>query len=116
MRIVCIFVFIGTALIGLPSCFGFSIWSHIKPLGLDDILTFFDFASNSVLMPIVAILTCVFIGFIIKPQTLVEEIEEGGMKFGRKKLFVVMIKYVAPICIVLILVSSILDVLGIVKI
>ena len=111
-KIVCIFVFIGTALIGLPSCFGFSIWSHIKPLGLDDILTFFDFASNSVLMPIVAILTCVFIGFIIKPKTLIEEVEENGVKFKQKKMFTVIIKYIAPVFILLILISSIFDAFG----
>ena len=111
-KMVCVFVFIGTALIGLPSCFGFSIWSHIKPLGLDDILTFFDFISNSVLMPVVAILTCVFIGYIIKPKTLIDEVEENGEKFKKKKLFTVIIKYVAPVFIMLILITSIFDAFG----
>ena len=111
-KMVCVFVFIGTALIGLPSCLGFSIWSHIKPLGLDDILTFFDFISNSVLMPVVAILTCVFIGYIIKPKTLIEEVEENGIKFKKKKMFTVIIKYVAPVFILLILISSIFDAFG----
>lgn len=111
-KMVCVFVFIGTALIGLPSCFGFSIWSHIKPLGLDDILTFFDFISNSVLMPVVAILTCVFIGYIIKPKTLIDEVEENGEKFKKKNLFTVIIKYVAPVFIMLILITSIFDAFG----
>ena len=66
-------------------------------------------------MPIVAFLTCIFVGYVIKPETLTEEIELTG-KFPRKKLFVVMIKYIAPVCIVLILVSSVLDALGIMKI
>ena len=44
-----------------------------------------------------------------------DEIESSG-KFKRKKLFVVVIKYIAPICIVLILISSVLDTLDIVKI
>ena len=114
-KFTCILVLIGSIALGLPSSLGFGVWSHINING-NTFLDMFDIFSNSILMPIVAFLTCIFIGFIIKPQTLVEEIEEGGMKFGRKKLFVVMIKYVAPICIVLILVSSILDVLGIVKI
>ena len=111
-KLVCVLVFIGCALIGLPSCFGFSIWSHIKPLGLDDILTFFDFISNSVLMPIVAIMTCIFIGFIVKPKTLIEEVEENGAKFKQKKMFSVIIKYIAPIFILLILISSIFDAFG----
>ena len=50
-----------------------------------------------------------------KPETLTAEIELTG-KFPRKKLFVVMIKYIAPIFILLILVSSVLDALGIMKI
>ena len=70
---------------------------------------------NSVLMPIVALLTCIFVGYVIKPKALIEEVELSA-PFRWKKLFTVIIKYVAPVCIVLILISSILDVLGIVKI
>ena len=66
-------------------------------------------------MPIVAFLTCIFVGYVIKPKTLIDEIKLSS-DFKREKLFVVMIKYVAPICIVLILISSVLDVLGIFKI
>ena len=75
----------------------------------------FDFVSNSVLMPVVAFFTCIFIGYVIKPKALIEEIELGG-KFKSKTLFTVVIKYVAPVCILLILVSSVLDGLGIAKI
>ena len=113
-RFTCLAVLIGSILLGLPSILGFGAWSGVSIKGLS-ILDMFDFASNSILMPIVALLTCFFIGYVIKPQTLIDEIEIGG-KFRRKKLFVFMIKYVAPICIVLILVSSVLDVLGIAKI
>ncbi len=112
-KLVCLFVLIGTALLGLPSCFGFSVWSHIKPLGLDDILTFFDFISNSVLMPIVALFTCIFIGYVIKPKTLIDEVETGNAKFKQKKMFTVIIKYIAPIFILLILFSSVFDAFGI---
>ena len=111
-KLSCVIVFIGSALVGLLSCFGFSIWSHVKPLGLDDILTFFDTMSNSVLMPIVAILTCVFVGYIIKPQALVDEIESDGVKFKQKKLFNVIVKYVGPVFILLILISSVFDAFG----
>ena len=38
-------------------------------------IDFFDFISNSVLMPIVALLTCISIGFFIKPQTIIDEVE-----------------------------------------
>ena len=110
----CIGVLIGCLILGVPSSLGFGVWSNIAPLGMD-LLTFFDFVSNSVLMPIVAFLTCIFIGFVIKPKTLIEEVSLNG-KFRRARLFSVMIKYIAPICIVLILVSSVLNALGIAKI
>lgn len=112
--VTCLIVFAGCILFGLPSSLGFGIWSDITILGMS-FLDFFDFVSNSVLMPIVALLTCFFVGYVIKPKTLIEEIELSAC-FKRKKLFTVMIKYIAPICIVLILISSILDTLGIMKI
>ncbi|MBQ9761600.1 MAG: sodium-dependent transporter [Oscillospiraceae bacterium] len=110
----CIIVLLGCIGLGLPSSLGFGVWSGISFAGLT-ILDMFDFASNSILMPIVALITCYFIGYVIKPQPLIDEVELSG-KFGRKKMFVVMIKYIAPICIILILISSVLDVLGIMKI
>ena len=110
----CMVVLVGCILLGIPSSLGFGIWENIKIFGLQ-FLDFFDFISNSVLMPIVALLTSIFIGYVIKTQSLVDEIEITG-KFKSKTLFNVVIKYIAPICIVLILVSSILDVFGIFKI
>lgn len=107
----CLVVLIVSVLLGLPSSLGFGVWSNVTLFGMS-FLDFFDFISNSVLMPIVAFLTCIFIGYIITPKSLVDEIESSG-KFGRKKIFIIVIKYIAPICIVLILISSILDVLGI---
>ncbi|MBE6825015.1 MAG: sodium-dependent transporter [Ruminococcaceae bacterium] len=114
-KLTCIVVAIGSILLGIPSSLGFGVWSHINING-NTFLDMFDIFSNSILMPIVAFLTCIFIGYVIKPQTLIDEVECDGKAFKRKGLFNVMIKYVAPICIVLILISSILDVTGIAKI
>ncbi|MEE1075490.1 MAG: sodium-dependent transporter [Acutalibacteraceae bacterium] len=110
----CVIVFIGSVVLGLPSCLGFGVLSGFSIGGLT-FLDMFDFISNSVLMPIVALLTCIFVGYVIKPKALTDEIELTG-KFKGKKLFNVVIKYIAPIFIVLILISSVLDALGIVKI
>ncbi len=110
----CLLVLAGAFLLGIPSSLGFGVWSGISVLGLS-ILDMFDFISNSVLMPIVAFLTCIFIGYVLKPQSLIDEVESSA-PFKSKKLFTVVIKYIAPIFIVLILVSSVLDVLGIFKI
>ena len=81
-----------------------------------DFLTFFDYISNSILMPIVAFCTCILVGWVVKPKVLTDEITKNGEKFGRKKLFNVMIKYVAPICLLFIFVTGILSQLGIITI
>ena len=104
-------VFLGAVIIGLLSVFGYSIWSGVTIIGMQ-FLDFFDFISNSVLMPIIALFTCIFVGYIIKPKTLIEEIELNDVKFKKKALFAIVIKYFAPICIVLILVTSVLGAFG----
>ncbi len=114
-KVSCLIVFIGSILIGLPSALGYGIWGNVKIIGMQ-FLDFFDFISNSVIMPIVAFVTCIFVGYIIKPKALIDEMESDGAKFKKKGLFVVVIKYFAPICIVLILISSVLDAFGIMKI
>jgi len=110
----CLLVLAGAFLLGVPSSLGFGVWSGVSVLGLS-ILDMFDFVSNSVLMPVVAFLTCVVIGWVLKPKMVIDEVESSA-PFKSKKLFTVVIKYLAPVCIVLILISSILDVLGIFKI
>ncbi|MBE6761464.1 MAG: sodium-dependent transporter [Ruminococcaceae bacterium] len=110
----CFAVLLVCIILGVPSSLGFGPWATIKLLGMD-FLTFFDFASNSLLMPIVAFLTCIFVGYVIKPKTIEAEVSLSG-KFKLKPLFDVMIKYVAPICLLLILASSILSAFGIISI
>ena len=92
--------------LGLVCCLGFGPWMTDVPgdqgagwLGIFDTLT------NSILMPIAAILTCFFIGFVVKTALIEEEIEING-EFRSKKLFRVMIKYVCPLCLLAILISG----------
>ena len=110
----CLLVFGICTALGLLSCLGYSVWSGVRIIGMQ-VLDLFDFLSNSVCMPLVAFATCLFVGYVIKPQTLIAEIEKSG-PFREKRLFCVMVKYVAPVFTLLILLSSVLDVLGIVKI
>ena len=63
-------------------------------------------------MPIVAFFTCIFVGYVIKPKAIIDEVETAGNKFKFKNLFVVVIKYIAPILIVIILVASLLQAFG----
>ena len=105
-RMTCLAVFVISVAIGLPSAFGFSVWSHITILGMD-ILSAFDYLTNSLLMPIVAMMTAIFVGYIIKPKAIIEEVELSG-KFRLKNLFVVMIKYICPIFLFIILLFEVL--------
>ena len=106
----CLIVFIGSFIIGLLSCFGYSIWADFTIIGMQ-FLDFFDFISNSVLMPIVAFLTCIFIGYVVKIKTITDEIEISA-RAKKRTLLTAMIKYIAPIFIVLILGFSVLEALG----
>ena len=111
-RKACCFVTLGISIVlGVPSSLGFGVLSFINPLGTagGSILDFFDFVSNNILMPIVALLTCILVGYVIKTKTVSDEVELNG-KFKGKKLFEVVVKYIAPVCIVAILVFSVLDV------
>ncbi len=113
-KLSCLLVLLFSLAVGLLSSLGYGVWAEVKIIGMQ-FLDFFDFISNSVLMPIVAFFTCIFVGYVIKPKTIADEIELSG-KFRRKALFNFVIKYLAPICIILILVSSVLDAFGIFKI
>ena len=101
--------------LGIATCLGYSAWSSFTIIGMQ-LLDFFDFISNNILMPITALATAIFVGYVLKPKAIIEEAECEGNRLKGKKLFTVMIKYIAPIFIVLILISSILDFFGIVKI
>ena len=63
-----------------------------------------DYVSNNVLMPIVSIGTCILIGWILKPKTVIDEVEKTGIKMVRKGLYTVMVKCVAPILLFLLLI------------
>ena len=94
---------------------GYNHLSFVQPLGEgSSILDSFDFISNSVLMPIVALLTCVFVGWIIKPETLIEEVKVSGA-FKLEKAWVIMIKYVAPVLVTVILIAYVGAQFGIFK-
>lgn len=110
----CLIVLGMSLLLGVPSSLGYSLWAEVRILGMQ-LLDFFDFTSNSLIMPVVALATCFFVGYFLKPKTLIEEVELSGA-FKRKTLFSVMIRYIAPVCILLILISSILNAFGIVSI
>ncbi len=104
-KVTIIAVLAGAFLLGLTSCLGYSVWSGITILG-NQFLDFYDYISNSVIMPVVALLTCIVVGYVVKTKTVTDEVEKNG-KFKFKKAFEILIKFIAPICLVLILLSSV---------
>ncbi len=96
--------------VGLVVCLGYTIWyfDFTLPNGaVAQILDILDYLSNNILMPIVAIATCILIGWVVKPQTIIDEIEKNGVKFSRKKTYIAMIKVIAPILLLVLLLKGI---------
>lgn len=100
--------------LGIVCSLGFGIWDKITILGFS-ILDFLDFVSNSIMLPLVGMLTCVLVGFVIKPDSIISEVELNG-PFTMKRFYIAMVKWIAPIFILAILVSGILQNFGIIKI
>ena len=96
--------------VGIIVCLGYnSLYFEVTlPNGsIGQILDILDYISNNVLMPVCEILTCVLIGWVVTPKTVIDEVVKNGEKFGRKGLYVVMIKYVAPLLLFVLLLKSI---------
>ena len=100
-------------ILGSFSALGFGMLDFVQILGMS-ILDFFDFLTNSLMMPIAALSTCILIVYVVGVDKIVEEVETSS-KFKRKGIYKFFIKYLAPICILVILVSSIASVFGLIK-
>lgn len=95
--------------VGIAVCFGYNKWyfNITLPNGTEaQLLDIMDYISNNCLMPLVAIGTCILVGWIIGPKTILEEVEKNGCQFRRKKLYVTMIRYIAPILLLILLLKS----------
>lgn len=99
-----------TIVIGTCCALGFGVWDMIAPMGMT-ILDFLDFLSNSIMMPIAALCTCVLVVKIIGFDALAKEIRQSSA-FQRERLYRICIRYLAPICILIILISSIASAFG----
>ena len=98
-----------TVAIGVIVCLGYNVLYFEATFGTVDrgqILDVLDYISNSVLMPIVAIATCILIGWVVKPKTVIDEATRNGETFGRKSLYVVMVKFVTPVMLAVLLAKS----------
>ena len=109
-----LYVALSTFILGTVVCLGYNIFYFELTLpngSVGQILDILDYISNFILMPVVAIATCILIGWITKPNTTIDEITLGGIKFSREKLYVVMLKYITPIMLLFLLLQA----LGLIK-
>lgn len=83
--------------LGIPSALGYSVWSGVRPFG-HSILDFMDIVGNSVITPVAALLSCVYIGWVVGPSTISDEIARSSV-FRRRRSFEFTIKYAAPVFI-----------------
>lgn len=96
-------------ILGIIICLGYNVFYFDLKLpngSVGQILDIFDYISNNILMPVVAISTCILIGWLVKPKTVIDEATKNGEKFGRKALYIVMVKYIEPVLLLLLLVGS----------
>lgn len=99
-----VIVIVITLLLGLLSVFGYSIWSDVTLMKMQ-ILDFFDFITNNIMMPILAFLTCIMIGYVVKTKYVEDEVLFGEDRFRSVKMYRIMIKFVCPVCMILILLT-----------
>ena len=97
--------------LGTLSSLGYGPLDAVKILGMQ-FLDFFDFLTNSVMMPIAAIATCLLVSRVIGVDRIEEEMTQEGGTFRRKKIFFFMIQYLCPVFAAIILISSVANAFG----
>ena len=101
--------FIGAAIVAVIVCMGYTnfYFELTLPNGSTaQILDLFDYITNSVLMPIIALISCILFGWVLKPSWVTDEGEVDGNKFYFKRMFRVLIRYIAPILLIILLIQS----------
>ncbi len=94
---------------GIIVCLGYNklFFEITLPNGAQgQILDIMDYISNNCLMPVVAIGTCILIGWVVKPKYIIDEVEKTGAKFSRRNLYIGMIKVVAPVLLIILFIQS----------
>ncbi|MCQ2442914.1 MAG: sodium-dependent transporter [Oscillospiraceae bacterium] len=97
------------AIISVIVCLGYNVlyFEVTLPNGsVAQILDIMDYISNNLFMPLVALFTCILIGWVVGPNYVIDEVEHGGHKMGRKTLYIVMVRFIAPILLTLLLLRS----------
>lgn len=98
---------------GTTSCLGYGVWEFISIFGMA-FLDFYDFLTNSIMMPIAALATCILIIKVVGFQRIIDEVKISS-PFKREKMYVFFMKYLASFFLIIILLSSVASVLGIIS-
>ena len=102
-------------LLGTLSCLGYGPLAFVTIIGMS-FLDFFDFLTNSVMMPVSALMICLFVTRFMGISRVEEEVTLGGHPFRRRKIFGFMIRYICPVFVIIILLSSIANAFGWIRI
>lgn len=97
--------------LGTLSALGYGPLAEVTIIGMQ-FLDFFDFLTNTVMMPIAAIATCLFVSRVIGVEKIEAEVTADGAPFKRKKIFAFMIRFLCPVFAAIILISSIANAFG----
>ena len=100
--------------LGTLSSLGYGPLAGVTVIGMQ-FLDFFDFLTNSVMMPIAAIATCLLVSRVIGVDKIEQEVELDGQPFRRKRIFRFMIRWLCPVFAAVILASSVANAFGIIK-
>ena len=108
-------VLVGVIMVGLGtlSSLGYGPLAGVTVLGMQ-FLDFFDFLTNSVMMPIAAIATCLLVSRVVGVERIEHEVTLEGGSFRRKKVFNFMIRWLCPVFAAIILASSVANAFGII--
>lgn len=98
---------------GTTSCLGYGVWDFISIFGMA-FLDFYDFLTNSIMMPIAALATCILIIKVVGFQKIIDEVKISS-PFKREKMYVFFMKYLTSFFLIIILLSSVASVLGIIS-
>lgn len=98
-----------SALAATAICLGYNIWYFELQLpngATAQLLDVMDYISNSFLMPLISLLSCIFIGWVVKPKWIEEEMEASGHVFSRKRVYSFIVRYAAPVILAVLFVKS----------
>jgi len=105
----CVIIASITFAVGIMVCLGYNVLYFELTLPnhtVGQVLDVLDYISNYCLMPIVAFSTCILVGWVLKPSVIMDEVTLGGHTFSRRRLYVVMVRYAAPVLLFFLFLQS----------